>query len=56
MFDSAAPGYGLIWGCDPVASAQYHSAHARLVYDIDAAIILQHVIRVYTREDTWKAC
>jgi hypothetical protein len=46
---------GLIWDCDPVASAQYHSTHARLVYNVDAAIIRQHVIRVYMRENTWEA-
>jgi hypothetical protein len=41
-------------GVSPVP--QYPSTHARLVYNVDAAIIRQHVIRVYMRENTWEAC
>jgi hypothetical protein len=48
--------FGLFWDCDPVASAQYHITHARLVYNVDAAIIRRHVIRVYMRQNTWEAC
>jgi hypothetical protein len=41
-------------GVSPVP--QYPSTHARLVYSVDAAIIRQHVIRVYRRENICEVC